>query len=162
MAETDTLKLLQEHNFFRDIDAAHLRSLAKMCKLASFPARTKIFGEFDRAKDVYFLTEGQIALAICDNTGCRQITVVGKGDLMGWSPLIGRSRLFDTARTASKVEAVVFDGEELVAYCKSNPDFGYEFMRRAAVVLADRLSDTRVQLLKLSGMQLPEFGLESD
>jgi len=162
MAETDTLKLLQDHDFFTGLDERYLQSLAKMCRIAAFPTQTKIFEEFDRAKEVYFVVDGQIALAICDASGCRQITVVSKGDLLGWSPLIGRSRLFDTARTCSKVQALVFDGEELVAFCKSNPEFGYEFMRRAAAVLGDRLSATRVQLLELSGVHLPEFYVESD
>jgi CRP-like cAMP-binding protein len=144
------------------MDEDHLQALAKMCQLAAYPNQTKIFEEFDRAKEVYFIVDGQISLAICDSSGCRQISLVKKGDLMGWSPLIGRARLFDTARTASKVRALVFDGEELVAYCESNPKFGYEFMRRAAIVLGERLSDARVQMLKLSGVQLPEFCIESD
>ena len=37
-----------------------------------------------------------------------------------------------------------------------------DFMRRAAVVLGERLAATRVQLLELSGVHLPEFPLESD
>lgn len=162
MAASDTLKLLNEHRFFAGIDEAHLGALAKMCRIESFSPHTKIFEEFDRAKEVYFIVDGQIALAICDVSGRRQLTVVGSGDLMGWSPLIGRSRLFDTAETYSRVLALVFDGDELVDYCKSNTDFGYEFMRRAAVVLGERLSDTRVQLLKATGVRLPEYALESD
>jgi CRP-like cAMP-binding protein len=162
MADADTLELLSGHEFFLGLDERNLQALAKLCRLVEFPTQTKVFAEFERAKDVYFVVDGQISLAICDASGCRQITVVGKGDLLGWSPLIGRSRLFDTARTVTKVHALVFDGDELIAYCKANPDFGFEFMRRAAVVLGDRLSATRVQLLELSGVHLPEYPLESD
>ena len=162
MSEADALELLRGHDFFQGFDEKYLATLAKKCRLVEFPTQTKVFAEFDRAKEVYFILEGQIALAICDASGCRLITLVGKGDLMGWSPLVGRSRLFDTARTDSKVRALVFDGEELVAFCKANPEFGYEFMRRAAVVLAERLSATRVRMLELGGAHLPEFPYESD
>jgi CRP-like cAMP-binding protein len=162
MADSHALALLRGHRFFEGIDDVHLGALGIMCRLASFPTHTRVFEEFDRAQEVYFIVEGQLALAICDMSGRRQITVIGPGDLLGWSPLIGRSRLFDTAETYSKVRALVFDGDELVAYCKSHPDFGYEFMRRAAVVLGERLSDTRAQLLKASGARLPEYALESD
>jgi CRP-like cAMP-binding protein len=162
MAEPDTFELLRDHQFFQGLDDRHLKLLAAKCRLVEFPTHTKIFEEFDRAKDVYFIVDGRISLAICDASGCRQITMITKGDLLGWSPLIGRARLFDTARTASKVQVLVFDGDELIAYCKSNPDFGFEFMRRAACVLGDRLSATRVQLLELSGVHLPAYPMESD
>jgi CRP-like cAMP-binding protein len=162
MAETDTLNLLRDHEFFKGLDERYLQLLAELCRFVTFPTHTTIFGEFERAKEAYFIVAGQIALAICDASGCRQIAVIGKGELLGWSPLIGRSRLFDTARTYSKVEALAFDGEELVAFCKANPEFGYEFIRRVAVVLGERLSATRVQLLELSGVHLPQFYVESD
>jgi CRP/FNR family cyclic AMP-dependent transcriptional regulator len=162
MAEADTLELLRSHEFFKGIEQRFLEPLSNICRLVEFPTQTKIFAEFERAKDVYFIVDGQIYLAICDASGCRQITVIGKGDLLGWSPLVGRTRLFDTASTCTKVHALVFDGDELIGYCEKNTDFGFEFMRRAAVVLAERLSATRVQLLELSGVHLPKFPLESD
>lgn len=162
MSEADALQFLRGHEFFAGIDESYLQRLAKMCRLTEFPAQTTIFEEFERAKEVYFVLDGQISLAICDASGCRLITVVGKGELIGWSPLIGRSRLFDTARTNSAVHALVFDGEELVAFCKKNPEFGYEFMRRCAMVLSERLSATRLRLLELGGVHLPEFPYESD
>jgi CRP-like cAMP-binding protein len=162
MATDETAKLLSEHEFFQGVDQNYLDQLQGMCRVTEYPTGTKIFEEFERAKDVYFILDGQISLAICDASGCRQITVIGKGDLLGWSPLIGRSRLFDTARTATKVRVLVFDGKELVDFCEKNTVFGFEFMRRAARVLADRLSAARVQLLELSGVHFPEFPLESD
>jgi hypothetical protein len=47
-------------------------------------------------------------------------------------------------------------------FCRSNPTFGFEFMRRAACVLADRLSATRLQLLEHGGYRLPCVQPESD
>jgi CRP-like cAMP-binding protein len=162
MEEENTEKLLSQHDFFQGLDKRYLAQLATMCRIVEFDIHTKIFEEFERARETYFILEGRISLAICDGSGCRLIAVIGKGDLMGWSPLVGRSRLFDTARTASNVRALAFDGQELIQFCEKNPAFGFEFMRRAAQVLADRLSATRVQLLELSGVHLPEFPLESD
>ncbi len=114
------------------------------------------------AKDVYFILDGQISLAICDTSSCRQITQIGKGELLGWSPLIGRARLFDTASTATDVRALVFDGKDLMEFCEENPDFGFEFMRRTVRVLGDRLSAASVQLHQSGGAYFPEVTLESD
>jgi CRP-like cAMP-binding protein len=162
MATEDTAQLLSQQEFFQGADERYVQSLAKMCRVVEFPVRTKIFEEFDRAKETYFILDGQISIGICDSKGCRQIAVIGKGDLLGWSPLVGRSRLFDTARTTSQVRALEFDGKELIEFCEQHPQFGFDFMRRAARVLADRLSAARVQMLELGGVHLPEFQLESD
>ena len=162
MSDSENFDRLRELQFFQGIDETYLRELAGLSRQREFPARTKVFEEYERAKEVYFIVEGAISLAICGVSGCRQITVVGRGDLMGWSPLIGRARLFDTARTTTPVKALMFDGDELVKFCKAHADFGFEFMRRAACVLGERLSDTRRQLLEMGGIHLPEFQLESD
>ncbi|MCC6491808.1 MAG: Crp/Fnr family transcriptional regulator [Pirellulales bacterium] len=162
MADSSPIELLREINFFTGVADGHLNALAQLCRVVDFPSRTKIFEEFDRAQDVYFIVEGSVSLAICDASSCRQITMVSKGDLLGWSPLIGRSRLFDTARTETPLKTVVFRAEDLLKYCQQHTDFGFEFMRRAASVLGQRLSATRQQLLELSGVHLPQFPLESD
>ena len=92
----------------------------------------------------------------------RQIAVVGEGDLVGWSPIVGRSRLSDTAVTLTPVQALVFDGQQLMDFCAANPSFGFEFMRLAASALASRLSGTRLQLLQMCGVNFPVFDLQPE
>lgn len=162
MPDQNKTELLRRVAFFNGIEQKYLSELAGLHRELSFPARTTIFEEYDRAKDVYFILEGHITLAICDASGCRQISQLGKGDLLGWSPLVGRTRLFDTARTATPVKVLAFDAEELLQFCKRNSDFGFEFMLRAAAVLGERLIGTRRQLLEASGVHLPEFVMDSD
>ena len=81
---------------------------------------------------------------------------------MGWSPLVGRPRLYDTARTVTDVTALALDGQKLMEFCAANPAFGFKFMHRIACVLAERLSATRLQLYEMSRLNLPKFQLESD
>jgi CRP-like cAMP-binding protein len=163
MADKGLLEELQNSAFFRDIGEEHLRKLVKICREVEFPAQTTIFEEYELAKDVYVIVSGELSLAICEPSDfCRQIAVVRRGDLMGWSPLVGRTRLYDTARTMTPVKALAFDGKELMDFCGANPTFGFEFMRRTARALAERLSGTRLQLLEMSGVHLPEFPVESD
>ncbi len=162
MAHPGNVELLRDTAFFRGIDARYLSDLAPLFRLEEFANNTIVFAEFDRAKEIYIIVDGRISLAICDAKGCRQISIVENGELMGWSPLVGRTRLFDTARTLSHVKALVIDADPLLNYCEAHPDFGFEFMRRAARLLAERLSSTRIQMLEIGGVHLPEFQLESD
>lgn len=122
-----------------------------------------MFQEHEPAKEVFLITSGKVALVICNaGIGCRQIMEVKAGDLIGWSPLLDRPRLSDTARTLTRVEAIAFDGGKLLQLCDENPQFGYQFMRRTAKVLAERLNAVRWQLVDLQGTNLPEVALESD
>jgi CRP-like cAMP-binding protein len=153
---------LIETEFFRGIGDQYLAPLATLGREVTFPARSTVFEEFDPAQDVYFICEGQVSLAICDGTGCRQIAMLGPGDLLSWSPILGRTRLFDTARTRLAMKAIAFQGDDLLKFCEQNPEFGFRFMQRVAWVLGDRLVATRRRLMEVSGVHLPEFALESD
>ena len=75
---------------------------------------------------------------------------------MGWSPLVGRPRLSDTATTVTPTKAIVFDAAQLLKLCDEDREFGYQFMSRMAQVLAQRLSATRMQLLHDWGRNLPD------
>lgn len=163
MSQTKLLDELRGSHFFDGFDVKHLESLATICQLQEFPARSTVFEEYDRARKVYILLSGEISLAICEpDETCRQIAVVHAGDLMGWSPLVGRTRLYDSAHSLTPVKAVVFDGDALMDFCARNPAFGFRFMHRVACTLAERLSGTRMQLLEMCGVHLPEFPIESD
>jgi CRP/FNR family transcriptional regulator, cyclic AMP receptor protein len=163
MVVTQVLDELQQSEFFRGIPDKHLKSLAKICRAVEFPARSTVFEQYELAKDVYIIVSGEISLAICDpSESCRQVALVQAGDLMGWSPLVGRKRLYDSARTVTSVRALAFVGNDLMEFCAANPEFGFEFMRRVACVLAERLSGARLQLHEMSGMFLPQYPVESD
>lgn len=154
---------LQESGFFSDLPEEQLQHLAAIGREVEYRARAEIFHEHEPAKDVFLITSGKVALVICEaGLGCRQIMSVKEGDLIGWSPLLDRPRLSDTARTLTPVKAIAFDGGKLLELCKQNPKFGYQFMRRTAMVLSERLNAVRWQLVDVHGVNLPEVELESD
>ncbi len=163
MSEPAILDTLRGVEFFQEIADEHLHRVAEIARPVEFPANSEMFHEHDIAKDVYVIVSGQVSLVICQpKVGCRQLMQVGDGEFVGWSPLVGRAHLTDTAHTLTAVKALAFDAEALLAQCSADPKFGLEFMQRVAVALAQRLSATRLQLLKLSGMALPAIQIESD
>ena len=163
MSESTILETLRGVEFFHGIAEEHLKRLADISRLVDFPANTNIFRENDTAKDVYLIISGEVSLVICQaKVGCRELVKVGDGDLIGWSPLVARPRLSDTARTLTATKAIAFNGEQALALCSDDTELGFEFMHRVAQVLAQRLSATRMQLMEMSGVQLPDVQLESD
>lgn len=98
MSEVSMLDTLRSVEFFHDIGDEHLAKLAKIAKIVEFPANTNIFREHDTAREMYLIISGQVSLIICERrVGCRQLMEVGDGELIGWSPLVSRPRLSDTA-----------------------------------------------------------------
>jgi CRP-like cAMP-binding protein len=154
---------LRKNKFFQGISDSDLAKLASLAREVQFPAMAKIFEEHDPATDIYIIEKGEIYLVLPGpDDKLRHIGVVGPGEMMGWSPLVGRTRLYHTARAGTTVHAYAFNGQKLMEFCSTNPSFGFEFMRRAACVLADRLSATRLQLLEHGGYRLPRVQPESD
>jgi CRP-like cAMP-binding protein len=163
MSDPNIVQALREIELFRGIDDPHLERLAALARYVEFPANVNIFKEHDSAKDVYVLISGQVSLVICEPTvGCRQLTQVSDGDLIGWAPLVGNARLSDTAHTLTPTKLLAINGEQALELCRQDPKFGFEFMHRVAITMAQRLGATRLQLLNLSGLQLPDVQIESD
>ena len=163
MVGLNTVETLRSSNFFVDLPEDQLNRLLSIAREVEFDAREAIFHEHDPAKDVYLIVSGKVSLAVCaPKVGCRQIMEVSDGDLIGWSPLLGRPRLSDTAHTLSPTKAIAFEGSQLLELCRENPEFGFEFMLRTAKVLAERLSATWIRLLDLYGPKLQNTVIESD
>ena len=159
----DIVHILRPVEFFHDIADEYLERVAAISKIVEFPARQDIFREHEPAKDIYFIISGRVSLVICaPPLGCRQLMEVSEGELIGWSPLVGRSRLSDTARTLTPTKAIAMDGQRILSLCAEDPKFGFEFMHRAAQTLASRLTATRIQLLKMGGAHFPPVQMESD
>ena len=163
MSDPTIFQTLRSVEFFDGIADEHLERLAKITQPVEFPTHSVIFREQDKAKHVYLIVSGRVALISCDpDVGCRELMTVSDGELIGWSPLVGRQLLSDTARTLTATKAVAIDGQQLLDLCGADPGLGFEFMHRAAQVLAERLSATRLQHLRLSGHQLPDVQIETD
>lgn len=163
MGDATIIGELRRIAFLQDLPQSHLDELASIARVKDYAARRTIFSEGEPAKEVYLIVSGEVSLVACEpGVGCRQLTTLGGGELLGWSPLLERSCLSATAHTLSPTRTIAIDGDALRSLCKRNTDLGYEFLRRVADVLADRLFATRLHLFKLSGPHLPEVVLESD
>jgi CRP-like cAMP-binding protein len=163
MADETILNTLRNMEYFRGCSQQQLQRLAGLASEVDFPARKTIFNQHDRAENVYVIVSGRVSLAVCTRSvGCRQIMEVSAGDLIGWSPLLDRPRLSDTAATMTPVKALVFQGEALLNLCQEDTSFGYQFMRRTAKVLAERLGATWIQLLDAYGTQMPQEPVYTD
>ena len=163
MSDKTRTEMLRQMDFFHDFTDEHLQRLAAICEEAEFQTHQQVFQEHDPADQVYLVVSGKLSLVICaPKVGCRQITEATPGELVGWSPLLGRPRLSDTATALAPTKLLMFNGSELLKLCDDDHELGYRFMKKTAMVLGERLGATRVQLFNACGLNLPQVHLESD
>lgn len=152
MTSQDLLADLREIECLRGVDEEDLEQLAGFGRHVEFADDTLIFREGDAAEKSYLIVAGHVSLEICaPGIGCRRISTLGDGELLGWSPVIEHDHLSATARTVTPTTMVELPKDRVLALCQQSPRFGYLFMKGVAQTLARRLSAARMQLLDIFG-----------
>ena len=143
------LTQLQRHPFVEEFSTEHVVRLASMAARTRFERDQVIFREGDECHEFYLLITGLVALEIDAADHILRVQTLSAGDELGWSALLMAKGKYFQARALERVDALAFDGGELLAACKDDPQFGYAFMRRLLGVVAARLQATRLQLLDM-------------
>ncbi len=152
MDNQQLIYVLREMSFLQDVDDKHLERIAEIAQLVCYDENAVVFRDGDSAENVYLVATGGVSLEMCaPGIGCRRILTMGPGELVGWSAVLGQSRLTATARAMNSTGLVQIHAGLLHTLCDHDSSFGYEIMRRTALALAKRLSATRMQLLDLYG-----------
>lgn len=142
------LPLLAQHPFSKDFQPRQIERLAAQARAVSFAPEQIIFREGDDCPDFFLITSGRVALEILVGGGkVLRIQTLSDGDEFGWSALImGRGKHFQ-ARALQPVQALAFDGAQLLQTCGQDPEFGFSLMRQLLLIVAERLHATRLQLI---------------
>ncbi len=143
--------LIGSFRLFGTLDEPEKQALAEMATVEEVPAGGLILEEGDPADCVYLVAEGRVTL--CMRLPGRSETCIltlGEGELLGWSGLLQR-RWVATARAAEPTTLVRFPASELLALCERDHHVGYAIMSQAFEEVADRLHQTRLQLLDMFG-----------
>ena len=154
MTEKNLADALREIEFLEGFENEHIELLASIAEPMDFDAAKVIFREGDTAEYVYLIADGSVSLEVCaPAVGCRRILTIDAGNLLGWSPVLGQTRLTATARTLAPTKVFRISSNQILTLCEHNPRFGYEFVQRVALGLAKRLRAARLQLLDVFGSE---------
>jgi CRP-like cAMP-binding protein len=147
-----TLKGIQ---FLRGVSHEHLEQIAAISQLCDYESQEIVFHQGDVADCMYLVVFGRLAIEV-DGPGAdhKKIVTVGPGEMIGWSSLLERPQLAATARVLETTRLVRIDSAKLLAICDEDVEFGFQFMRRAALALAKRLNATWGHL---SHLRIPHF-----
>lgn len=142
--------ILKDHDFFNDLAPEYLELLAGCGKNVVFDANEYLFREGEPANVFYIIRHGQVAIEMHDpRRGKLNIYTLGENEVLGWSWLIPPYKSHFDARAMKLTRAIALDGACLRKKCDEDSHLGYEFMKRFATMIVDRLVATRLQVINV-------------
>jgi CRP-like cAMP-binding protein len=140
---------LAHHPFVAGLPPRLVEELAPLARAMRFEPNQVIFREGEECHDFFLVVGGRVALEILSGGAPLRVQTVSAGDEFGWSAvLMGRGKHFQ-ARALDTVDAIAFDGLQVMALCREDTALGFEFMHRLLGVVSERLQATRLQLLDM-------------
>ncbi len=144
------LNVLQQHPFVAEFRPEHTAQLAGLAQQVHFDAGQVIFHEGDDYSVFYLLMQGMVALELeLPGEQVLRVQTLYAGDEFDWSALLPHAGKHFQARALEPVTALAFEGDELLASFKADPEFGMAFMLQLLGVVSERLRATRVQMLDM-------------
>jgi len=143
------LAAVQKHPFVQGLTPEHCATLASLARPVSFAQDEMIFQEGDERHEFFLLLKGRVALEMMAQDRVLRVHTLEAGDELGWSSVLSGRGKFYQARAIEPVEAIRFDGHELLEKCRSDNAFGYKIMHRLVGVVSERLQAARMQVLDM-------------
>ena len=129
---------------------AVLERLVSLATIQQVRSGTVLFREGQTADCIAVIASGSVLLEMSvPARGAVRLLTLARGDLLGWSAVLGGGAVTATAIAQSDVRLVRFEGGELASLCEQDHEVGFHVMRRLAWALSRRLTATRLQLLDL-------------
>jgi CRP-like cAMP-binding protein len=138
--------------FLRTLGKPHLTRVAALAHLKECPEGTVLFREGAESPYLYFVLSGKVGLEVTEpGGGPVRVFTAHPGDLVGWSPVLGRRSMTATGRAMADCRLAALDAPEVAELCDRDPRFAAAFLRQTACVLSDRLWGTRRLLARALG-----------
>jgi CRP-like cAMP-binding protein len=140
----------QHFTLTKGLDPAVLERFAALASPVAWDAGTVVYRQGDASSPLYLIDEGRVAMEIVvPGRGPLIVLTIGAGELFGWSGLVSDRPKASAARATIATTAWALDTDGLRALCDGDPTLGYTITRRILHVVAERLEQTRIQLIDL-------------
>ncbi|MGQ9788734.1 MAG: cyclic nucleotide-binding domain-containing protein [Candidatus Hadarchaeaceae archaeon] len=145
-------EVLKGMDIFEFLKRDELKDIADMTEEEEYEQGDLIFKEGDQAEKIYMVLEGRVSIDLEAGSGKRiSVYTLTKGRFFGYPALLRTKRYTTYARCLDKVKVATIVADELVnKVFKKDCRRGYLVIKKVAEIIANELSDTRVQLLFLA------------
>ncbi|OQY06352.1 MAG: hypothetical protein B6I22_05660 [Desulfobacteraceae bacterium 4572_123] len=161
--------LLKCFPIFQDIPQEHLSEILQWGKILEFDSNETIFQNGEDAFDLYGIVDGEVELSIMVKDKILKTDIqyeksiqthietiekdiivdsIAPGEILGWSALIEPGQYTTTARCSKSTRIVSLPADKLKAVFIKNPQTGYVFMGRLAMIISQRLKHRTDKLIE--------------
>jgi CRP-like cAMP-binding protein len=145
---------LAEHPLLKGLDPQFLELAAGCASNVVFQPDQFIFREGDPATRFYLIRRGRVQIkTFVPGRGSVTVQTLEDGDVLGWSWLIPSHQYRFDSQAVELTRAIALDGACFRTKCETDHSFGYELLKRFALIVAQRLDAARLQLLDVYGSQ---------
>jgi CRP-like cAMP-binding protein len=152
---------LRRYPFFAGLANEQVSTLARLTEDVTVARGDYLFYEGVTLTHFYLVAEGRIGITLSQpdvvnrviipppGARVREVTVsmVGPGDLVGWSALVAPFKATSSARAITPSRCAAINAAELRQAFEIDPRFGYLLMQRVAQVARDRIHDLHYESL---------------
>jgi CRP-like cAMP-binding protein len=131
---------IKEADLFKELDEQTMNEISKIMVEEAHAKGDVIYTEKDRANHFYILWDGRVRLSL-GKEGEIDYTVNRRGEVFGWSSLVGRDFYSAKAQCVSSVKVMKINKDQLNEVFKKHPAGGVIFFRRLAGAVVQRLLD---------------------
>jgi len=136
---------LLESTLFSDTDVDVLEDISEFCQRRDCEDGDVLIEENSSGSfDLFILCEGDVEIVSnsTENTSSEVVISSQENDLMGEISWLLRMRRTASVRCLGEATVIQISGDKLMTYFEENKDSGYHFMKRIAILLAQRMSKT--------------------
>jgi len=144
--------LVLSHPFMSGIDPLLGQAMSSRAEARTYEAGETLVREGRAAEEFFLVFQGKIALEVgaADHPSIT-VETIGRGEILGWSWLVSPYRWRFDARATKPTQVVAIKAATARYALAAHPALGYQFLMKLLPVVAERLENTRVQLLDIHG-----------
>lgn len=145
-------------SFISELPPEVVEAISQHTAVERYSSGSVIFREGMVHDQFAIVVEGSVGLEMhVPGRGDVRILSVGRGDILGWSPLLGEGAMTATARVIDDAVLLSANGAELRQLCERDHNVGYCVYWKLAMALSARLLATRLQMLDVFSREAPQI-----
>ena len=144
-------QILSQNKLFEGISEKTLAAIAAISEELTLQEGRLVFVEGSKAEYVYILLEGEvdIQVSLTSRPGSLTVAVVNlPNQNFGWSGIVPPYNYTASALCKTDCRILAMEGKKLMQVLQREPRFGFIVMQRMAELIARRLRNSRIALLK--------------
>ena len=142
---------LREIDLFAGLTESQFEKLNDLVQVKGYAKGSNLFQTGDVANDIFVLLDGKVSIQVKLSSRPEKVDIVmlnQKGQLIGWSGLLGESYYTATAICQEETSLLQLSGQEFMKVLMEDKEVGFGVLQNIISVVSTRLRNLQSVVLK--------------